>query len=124
MALRRRKEVSRTISARPESAGHLLEVVDLHTSFKTPRGLARAVNMCPSCSTRKDPRASSASPDRENRVVAVDHGALPRHNVVREGSVRFQGTDVTHLSAKAMRDYWGTEMAMVFQDPMTSLNPS
>jgi peptide/nickel transport system ATP-binding protein len=43
MALRRRKEVTRTISAKPE-VGRLLEVTDLNTAFKTPRGLARAVN--------------------------------------------------------------------------------
>jgi len=40
--LGRRKEINRTISAQPE-AGHLLEVTELHTAFKTPRGLARAV---------------------------------------------------------------------------------
>jgi peptide/nickel transport system ATP-binding protein len=50
-------------------------------------------------------------------------GLLPSGNVVREGSVRFQGVEIADLPGRAMRRYWGTEMAMVFQDPMTSLNP-
>ena len=35
----------------------------------------------------------------------------------------FDGTDLIDLTAKEMRAYWGAEMAMIFQDPMTSLNP-
>ena len=50
-------------------------------------------------------------------------GLLPKRNVVREGSVQFEGKELISLSDSAMREYWGTEMAMVFQDPMTSLNP-
>jgi len=43
--------------------------------------------------------------------------------VHRQGSVIFEGTDLTKLPPKELRDYWGTEMSMIFQDPMTSLNP-
>jgi oligopeptide transport system ATP-binding protein len=39
------------------------------------------------------------------------------------GSIRFKGQDVLSLSARAMRDLRGKEIAMIFQDPMTSLNP-
>jgi peptide/nickel transport system ATP-binding protein len=48
---------------------------------------------------------------------------LPRRNVGTRGEVLYDGTDLTTLSEHEMRRYWGTEMAMVFQDPMTSLNP-
>ncbi|MDZ7678518.1 MAG: ABC transporter ATP-binding protein [Acidimicrobiales bacterium] len=44
----------------------------------------------------------------------------PNH---RSGSVRFDGLELSDLSSRELRNYWGTEMAMVFQDPMTSLNP-
>ena len=37
--------------------------------------------------------------------------------------MRFEGRDLTALSTKEMRALWGDEIAMVFQDPMTSLNP-
>ena len=51
-------------------------------------------------------------------------GLLPNRNVVREGHVCVRGHRHHRLlAAPTMREIWGTEMAMVFQDPMTSLNP-
>src|SRR5262245_45462680 len=50
-------------------------------------------------------------------------GLLPKHNVVRSGEVLYEGTNILDYSPSQMRAVWGTEMAMVFQDPMTSLNP-
>jgi oligopeptide/dipeptide ABC transporter ATP-binding protein len=50
-------------------------------------------------------------------------GLLPKQNVLRDGSVRFEGQEISDRPASAMRNLWGSEMAMVFQDPMTSLNP-
>jgi len=44
-------------------------------------------------------------------------------NVHTSGSVHFEGRDILGLSPKQMQSTWGLEMAMVFQDPMTSLNP-
>ena len=49
-------------------------------------------------------------------------GLLPS-NVVRHGSIVFEGREIGSADRQVMRDYWGTQMAMVFQDPMTSLNP-
>ena len=50
-------------------------------------------------------------------------GLLPKRGTIREGSVRFDGTEIIDLTPKEMREYWGAQMAMIFQDPMTSLNP-
>jgi oligopeptide/dipeptide ABC transporter ATP-binding protein len=50
-------------------------------------------------------------------------GLLPKRNVIREGHVLYEGTDVIGYDEKQMSHVWGAEMAMVFQDPMTSLNP-
>jgi peptide/nickel transport system ATP-binding protein len=121
--LRQRKEVKRTISAKPE-AGHLLEVTDLSTSFKTPRGLARAVdNVSIVLDRGKTLGIVGESGSGKSVFSRSVMGLLPKSNVVREGSVRFQGNEISTLSNSAMRAYWGKEMAMVFQDPMTSLNP-
>ena len=123
MALRRRKEVTRTITARPE-AGRLLEVSDLTTSFKTPRGLAVAVNNVSIALDRGHTLGIVGESGSGKSVLSRSiMGLLPKQNVVRKGSVSFEGKEITHLSNAAMREYWGTEMAMVFQDPMTSLNP-
>jgi peptide/nickel transport system ATP-binding protein len=42
---------------------------------------------------------------------------------VVDGSIRFEGTDLLSLSENAMREIRGNEIAMIFQEPMTSLNP-
>ncbi len=50
-------------------------------------------------------------------------GLLSGKSVTRTGSVRFEGQELIGLSGKQMRHIWGQEMSMIFQDPMTSLNP-
>src|SRR5680860_666538 len=50
-------------------------------------------------------------------------GLLPNRNVIREGSIRFEDREISDLSPHEMRQIWGSQMGMVFQDPMTSLNP-
>jgi peptide/nickel transport system ATP-binding protein len=123
MPFRKRKEVVRTISAQPV-VGRLLEVTDLHTSFKTARGLARAVNGVSFVLERGKTLGIVGESGSGKSVLSRSiMGLLPLHNVVREGSVRFEGNEIASLNASAMRKLWGTEMAMVFQDPMTSLNP-
>ena len=50
-------------------------------------------------------------------------GLLPRAGRVRSGSARFDGRDLLQLSQRALRRVRGRQIAMIFQDPMTSLNP-
>jgi len=50
-------------------------------------------------------------------------GLLPNRGCDVSGSIRFDGTDLRTLSRDQMRDIRGRDIAMVFQDPMTSLNP-
>ncbi len=49
---------------------------------------------------------------------------LPQGGVVRQGSVRFMGRNLLELSEAEMRNIWGGQMALVPQDPLSSLNPS
>ncbi|HRE01188.1 MAG TPA: ATP-binding cassette domain-containing protein, partial [Ilumatobacteraceae bacterium] len=50
-------------------------------------------------------------------------GLLYGKNVIRRGRVVFDGRDISKVTRKQGRALRGTEVAMVFQDPMTSLNP-
>jgi peptide/nickel transport system ATP-binding protein len=50
-------------------------------------------------------------------------GLLPKKHVIRSGSIRFEGREIGNLGPDELRKIWGSQMAMVFQDPMTSLNP-
>ncbi len=48
---------------------------------------------------------------------------LPPKGKIVEGNIRFKGRDITHLSDEDMTQIRGKEIAMIFQEPMTSLNP-
>jgi oligopeptide/dipeptide ABC transporter ATP-binding protein len=50
-------------------------------------------------------------------------GLLPLRDVVRSGTVRFAGHELTAMSPEELRQVWGAELSMIFQDPMTALNP-
>jgi oligopeptide/dipeptide ABC transporter ATP-binding protein len=50
-------------------------------------------------------------------------GLLPGSNVERSGTVRFSGHDLTTMSLPELREVWGMQVALIFQDPMTALNP-
>ncbi len=103
--------------------GVVLEVTDLRTSFKTPRGLARAVDGVSLTLERGKTLGVVGESGSGKSVLSRTIMNLLPSNAVREGSVVFEGSEIGHLNAKAMADIWGIHISMVFQDPMTSLNP-
>src|SRR5262245_383785 len=103
--LGRRKHVSRTISAPPSSA-RLLEVSDLHTSFKTGNGLVKAVNGVSFILDRgKTLGVVGESGSGKSVLSRTIMGLLPSRNVELDGSVQFEGSEISHLSGTAMRQF-------------------
>ena len=102
----------------------LLVVEDVATHFDTDRGLVRAVDGV-SFTLQRGKTLGIVGESGSGKTVLSRSimGLLPKKGVVRHGSIRFEGTEIGHLGPKQMREYWGAHMAMVFQDPMTSLNP-
>ncbi|MBN2624386.1 MAG: ABC transporter ATP-binding protein, partial [Acidimicrobiales bacterium] len=102
----------------------LLEVTDLRTSFRTPAGLVRAVDGV-SLTLHRGRTLGIVGESGSGKSVLSRSimGLLPKRNVVREGTISYDGQTVSAMSDSRRRDLWGTEMAMVFQDPMTALNP-
>ena len=110
-----------TLRAHPPT-GPLLEVTGLSTAFKTERGLARAVqDVSFSLEQGKTLGIVGESGSGKTVLSRTIMGLITSTNVVQSGSVRFEGREV--LDQKTMQDVWGTSMAMIFQDAMTSLNP-
>ena len=104
--------------------GPLLEVTDLRTHFETPRGVVRAVDGVSFTLDRGKTLGVVGESGSGKTVLSRSiMGLLPKRGTIREGSVRFDGTELTELSPKQMREFWGARMSMIFQDPMTSLNP-
>jgi peptide/nickel transport system ATP-binding protein len=102
----------------------LLEVRDLRTHFRTQRGLVRAVDGV-SFTLERGKALGVVGESGSGKTVLSRSimGLLPKRTTVRSGIVMFEGLEITSFAPKQMRELWGTEMSMIFQDPMTSLNP-
>jgi peptide/nickel transport system ATP-binding protein len=106
------------------SNGRLLEVTDIKTYFETDRGLVKSVDGVTFTLDRGKTLGIVGESGCGKTVLSRSiMGLLPKRGLVREGSIRFEGTDIIGFSDREMRDFWGAQMSMIFQDPMTSLNP-
>ena len=105
-------------------ADPLLEVVDLKVTFRTEDGLVRAVD---GLSFRVDPGEVLGIVGESGSGKSVTMMSVMRlindPNAVFEGQVLYKGADLMTATESRMQDIRGAEMAMIFQDPMTSLNP-
>jgi len=107
------------------SAEWLLDVEDLHVHFVTSRGVVRAVE---GISYRVRPGEVVALVGESGCGKSVSSLAImrllakPAGRVVG-GRIRFQGRDLLALPEEKMREIRGRDIAMIFQEPMTSLNP-
>ena len=101
----------------------LIKLTDLSVSFSTPRGDLHAVrNVDLSVNKGESVGIVGESGSGKTVLSRATMGLMPS-TATRTGSVEFNGVDLLKLRRKDLRDYWGTGMAMVFQDPLTSLNP-
>ena len=102
----------------------LLVVKDLATTFNTSAGPLPAVGGV-SFDLNKNETLGIVGESGSGKTVLARTimGLQPRTNVTVTGSVLLNGHEMVGVSESEKRKYWGTEVAMVFQDPMTSLNP-
>jgi peptide/nickel transport system ATP-binding protein len=102
----------------------LLEVDNLQTHFRTPHGVNRAVD---GVSFTLDPGQTLAIVGESGcgkSVMAMSILRLiPEPPGKIAGVIRFAGRDLLKLSEREMRDIRGNDISMIFQEPMTSLNP-
>ena len=102
----------------------VVEVEHLSTTFMTTRGPLRAVNDVSFAIARGETLGIvGESGSGKSVLVRSVMGLLPPSARVR-GTIKFQGRDTKTLKRSEQRHFWGREIAMVFQDPMTSLNPT
>ena len=104
--------------------GPLLELTDVKTHFRTKRGLVRAVDGV-NLSLERGKALGIVGESGSGKTILSRSimGLLPTKGTERHGSIKFEGKEIGSLGRKEMRHIWGKEMAMIFQDPMTSLNP-
>jgi oligopeptide/dipeptide ABC transporter ATP-binding protein len=101
----------------------LLKVDDLSVQFATPRGNLRAVrNVSFDLANGESLGVVGESGSGKTVLSRAIMGLLPS-TATRTGTITYEGQNITDLSTEEVRDLWGTGMAMIFQDPMTALNP-
>ncbi len=110
---------------KPEASQHLLEVKNLRTSFMTERGEVKAV----------DDVSFSVAPGKTLGIVGESGcgKSVTSLSIMRlipqppgrivGGEILYRGRDLLKLSNEEMRKIRGNEISMIFQEPMTSLNP-
>ncbi len=102
----------------------LLEIKNLHTYFRTKKGIVKAVNDV----------SYSVEPGRTMGVVGESGSGksvsamsilqlLDSNGYIADGQILFEGQDLTKLSIEEMYKIRGNAISVIFQEPMTSLNP-
>jgi len=101
----------------------VIKVEGLSVSFATPRGELKAVRDV-SIELQEGESLGVVGESGSGKTVLSRSimGLLPS-TATRTGKITFQGEVISELPKDKVRDLWGTGMAMVFQDPMTALNP-
>jgi len=102
----------------------LLEVRDLRTSFYTDEGEVKAVDGVSFTLTQGKTLGIVGESGSGKSITALSILKLLANNgKIIGGEVRFKGEDLLSYSDKQMRDIRGNAISMIFQEPMTSLNP-
>jgi oligopeptide/dipeptide ABC transporter ATP-binding protein len=103
----------------------LLEVDDLRTYFKTRSGDVHAVDGVSFAVERGKTLGIVGESGCGKSVTALSIMGLLAHTArIESGAIRFEGRELNRLSERELEDVRGRQIAMIFQDPMTSLNPT
>lgn len=102
----------------------LLEVKNLHTYFKTRKGIVKAVN---DVSYVVEPGRTLGVVGESGSGKSVSAMSILRlldgNGYIAEGEILFEGEDLTKISTEDMYRIRGNKISVIFQEPMTSLNP-
>ena len=103
---------------------NILSVVDLNTSFRTDRVEVMAVNGVSFNLDRGKILGIVGESGSGKSVTAYSiMQILEKNGSIKKGQVLYKGEDITKFTEKQMREFRGKCCSIIFQDPMTSLNP-
>ena len=102
----------------------LLEVRNLHTYFETRRGTVKAVNDV-SYSVEAGKTLGIVGESGSGKSVSAMSiiKLLDGNGYIHSGEIIFDGKDLVNMSIKEMSSIRGNDISVIFQEPMTSLNP-
>lgn len=103
----------------------LLEIENLHTRIRQREGEVRAVDGVSFTVAAGETVGLVGESGCGKTMTGMSiMRLLPQGGYIAEGSIRFDGRDLTSLTDHELRDVRGNQIAVIFQDPMTSLNPT
>lgn len=103
---------------------NLLEVKDLHTHFHTDQGVVPALNGVSFSIKKGEVLGIVGESGCGKSVTSLSIlQLLGNKGKIERGSIQFKGQELTTFSKKQMRKIRGDEISMIFQEPLTSLNP-
>ena len=119
-----RRRPGRPAEAGPVSGEPILEVRDLHVRIASRRGIVRAVDGV----SFDVPRGGALglvgeSGSGKSMTLRAILGVLPAEAQVTSGEIRLDGVDLRQLRGSDVNRLRGSKMAMIFQEPMSALNP-
>jgi len=102
----------------------ILEVKDLAISFKTQHGILHAIRGV-SFDLYKGETLAIVGESGSGKSVSARTimGLLAGNSIYEDGEILFNGLDLTRVDEEAMQSIRGSKISMIFQDPMSSLNP-
>lgn len=114
-----------TPDATGDQEAPLLEIHDLGVEFSTNQGVIRALDNIGFTVNRGETLAVLGESGSGKSVTAqAIMGLLPKHSAkITDGAIKYEGTDLVTKPLKYVRELCGTDIAMIFQDPLSSLNP-
>ena len=112
-------------NAKPENNSHILEVKGLSTYFYSIHGVAKAVNNVSFNLKRGEILGIVGESGCGKSVTSLSIVRLIQSppGKIEKGEIIFDGTNLLTLTEQQMRDIRGDKISMIFQEPMTSLNP-
>ncbi|MER8917343.1 ABC transporter ATP-binding protein [Mesorhizobium sp. M0761] len=106
------------------TAPPLLEIRDLNLDFGTPRGRVHALrNVSLAVPAGQVVGMVGESGSGKSTLAYTVMGLLPENADVTAGSILFEGRDLLKMPTQGRRNLFGDRLSMIFQDPMTALNP-
>jgi oligopeptide/dipeptide ABC transporter ATP-binding protein len=113
------------MSGNADQTAPLLSVRGLKTHFHTPRGTVKAVDEV-DMEAEAGQRVALVGESGSGKSVTAKSimGIVEEPGEIVGGEVQFTGTDLTTLSESELTDIRGNEISMIFQSPMTALNPT
>ena len=102
----------------------LLEIKDLHTYFTTRRGVIKAVNgVSMSIESGKTLGVVGESGSGKSQTAMSILQLFENNQKIHAGEIYFEGREISHLTREELYQIRGNSISMIFQEPMTSLNP-